>query len=500
MRKRLFIPISKNKVISGLGLGMLLLVLGWCGVPDSHSQIKQRQTIEQALEKFKKDPSMQHATWGFYAYNLNTGQVVAEHNIEASLIPASAQKLITTGFALSRLGADYQYETKLAYRGNITSGVLEGDLVVIGSGDPTLGTDRVNGGLSIDAFLKKWANAVKNKGIRTVQGNLVVDVSVMSKDNIPPNWLWSDIGNYYGSGYYGINIRENHYGLIFKSGYKEGDSTVLRYTFPKMPDLVIENAVKTGKVGSTDDAYIYGSPESSFRRVIGTIPPGQEYFEVRGALPNPPYQMGRFLKETLEGFGIKVQGKIMVTHQMQKYSEVLDVHKSPQLLSIAYTTLHLSHNLMAEALLHTAGKPKNQPMNLYAALDSLKAFVQQAKVPIEGSFFSDGSGLSRTNLITCKQFVELLKYFHQSPIGKDLEKCLPVIGESPGFVILSQNIQNKGKIKVKSGYMSRIRSFAGYVYNAKNEKIAFAFIVNYYTCPNIESLYKMAPVLDALAN
>jgi D-alanyl-D-alanine carboxypeptidase/D-alanyl-D-alanine-endopeptidase (penicillin-binding protein 4) len=478
---------------------LCIVFIVWYYFP-TNSQKKSKVSILTAIENLKNDHSMQNASWGFYAYNISQQKVVASFQENLSLIPASSLKILACGYALMKLGPEFKFQTTLGYQGSLENGILQGNLVVIGSGDPTLGTDRVNGGLSIDAFLTQWANAVKNKGIKKIQGNLVIDVSCVTPDAIPPNWLWSDIGNYYGSGFYGVNIRENHYGIIFRSGSKSGDSTQILYTFPKFPDLVIENSVLTGHVGSTDDAYIYGSPESNFRRVIGTIPPNQQFFEVKGALPNPPYQMGRFLLEKLNSFGITLSGKILVTYQPQKLTQTLDVHYSPKLLNIVYTTLHLSHNLMAEALLQASFRKKNQPMSLISALEGLKNALDSAKIDTKGLFISDGSGLSRTNIITPKQMVEILKFFDQSVIREHFEKCLPVIGESNSFVILNQLIENKGKIKMKSGYMSRIRSFAGYAYNSQNEKIAFAFIVNYYNCSNIESLYKMAPVIDALAN
>ncbi len=480
---------------------IFLLFFVWYYYPgELQLQKKEKIDLKTALENFKKEPSMQNATWGFYAYNLTKNKVDASYQENLSLIPASSFKILACGNALLKLGADFRYKTILGYNGNIEKGILKGNLVIVGSGDPTLGTDRVNGGLSIDAFLNKWATAIKNKGITKIDVDLVVDVSCASPDAIPANWLWSDIGNYYGSGFYGVNIRENHYGLIFKSGSKEGEPTTLRYTFPNMPDLIIDNAVKTGKVGSTDDAYIYGSPESNYRRVVGTIPPNQEYFEVKGALPNPPYQAGRFLLEKLKSYGITLNGQIKVTHQKQYVSQILDTHYSPKLLSIVYTALGLSHNLITEALFQIANKKPTEPMNLLTAIEGIKSTLDSAQIDTKGLFISDGSGLSRTNLITAKQMVQILTFFDKSNIGKDFERCLPVVGESNNFVILNQLIENKGKIKMKSGYMARIRSFAGYAYNQNNEKIAFAFLVNYYTCSNIESLYKMAPVIDALAN
>ncbi len=481
-------------------LGVLLLIVWYYYPIEVQSQKKQKLDLSTALENFRKDPSMQNASWGFYAYNITQQKVEASYQENISLVPASSFKILTCGSALLKLGKDYQYKTILGYQGNIEKGVLKGNLVIIGSGDPTLGTDRVNGGLSIDAFLNKWATAVQKRNIIQIEGDLVVDVSCTTPDAIAPNWFWSDIGNYYGSGFYGLNIRENHYGIIFKSGLKEGDATTIRYIFPAFPDLVIDNAVKTGKVGSTDDAYIYGSPESNYRRVVGTIPPNQEYFEVKGALPNPPYQAGRFLLEKLNSYGIKLTGRIIVTYQKQSITEVLDIHYSPKLLSIVYTALSLSHNLMTEALFQTAFKKPNEPMSLFSAIEGMKKNLDSANIDTKGLFISDGSGLSRTNLITAKQMVEILKFFDRSKINQDFEKCLPVVGESNNFIILKQLIENKGKIKMKSGYMSRIRSFAGYAYNARNEKIAFAFIVNYYTCDNLQSLYKMAPLIDAIAN
>ena len=171
-----------------------------------------RKKIQAAAEQFEKDSQMRHAIYSLYVIDGKTSQIVFDKNSGIGLAPASCQKLFTSGAAFELLGKDYQYRTRLAYEGKIANGSLDGNLYVIGSGDPTLGSWRWKETRDT-VILKKWYAAVRKLGIQNITGVVSTNESKFSHQGIPGGWIWEDIGNYYGAGAYALNWKENQFDL-----------------------------------------------------------------------------------------------------------------------------------------------------------------------------------------------------------------------------------------------------------------------------------------------
>src|SRR6218665_20103 len=188
----------------------------------SHAQPVQ-QRLQEAVTQLEKDQQMQHALFSLYVVNSKTGATVFQKNEQVGLAPASTQKVVTAATAFELLGSNFQYQSQWGYNGKIENGILTGDLVFKGSGDPTLGSWRWNQ-TSESSFAEQILASLKEKNITAIRGNIFIDNSNWETQATPGGWIWEDIGNYYGAGAWGVNWHENQYDLWMRPGKKVGDS------------------------------------------------------------------------------------------------------------------------------------------------------------------------------------------------------------------------------------------------------------------------------------
>ncbi len=418
------------------------------------------------------DTSWDHATVSAYAVNTKTGDLVLSENGDKSLVPASCVKAITTATALQILGPETRFQTDLEYDGVIDkSGTLQGNLYIHGGGDPCLGSDRVEGSLAWDKQIDVWVEAVQKLGIKKIEGQVIADASRWEKALAPPSWIWEDLGNYYGAGACALSFHENLYTLTFKPG-KEGEkATVLRLD-PQIAGLLLENEVTTGPAGSGDQACIYGSEYSNIQHVRGTIPAGVEEFSIKGSIPDPANFCSRLFARALEGKGIVIE------HQKVDSANRIVFHTtvSPKVKDIVYWTNQKSINLYAEHLLKKMGEIVFNEGSTKAGIKAVTDYWLSKNIDLAGFNMADGSGLSRKNLVTAKQFVSILSQVKKSDVFPVLLRSLP---------------EEAAHVKAKSGYMSLVRGYVGYA-----DDVVFAIFVN--QCLDPKASKKMQSLLSGL--
>ena len=166
---------------------------------------------------------LKHAQWSLYAEDTQSGQALLDYNSDKSMTPASGLKLFTSATALEILGPDFQFETELYYSGAIDKqGILNSDIYIRGGGDATLGSDLVESSLDLDDLMQQWTEKVKKAGIIKITGSVLADATLFDDKSVPGNWLWIDLGNYYGAGVSALSIHDNLYHLFFKPGQRRG--------------------------------------------------------------------------------------------------------------------------------------------------------------------------------------------------------------------------------------------------------------------------------------
>lgn len=403
---------------------------------------------------------------------------VESYQSHKSFAPASVMKLITTATALEKLGAEYRYMTRLEYSGEIVDGVLRGNVMIKGDGDPTLGSKHFYE--HPEEFLDVWVRELQVLGIERIEGTVVADASVFDKQVIPDKWIWEDIGNYYGAGCYGLSCFDNKYDLYFGKAEIDGIAPV-DSVVPDCERLMFECHV-TGADNNRDNAYIYGSPWGFKRQIYGTIPAGRESFKIKGAMPNPPLMLAQLLKQKMEDNGIVVEKEASVCwEEMSEPCTGISIWFSPRLADIVKVTNKESNNLFAEHLLKSiAVGEKSATLNV--AIDSLMAFWKQKGLNTDGVKIYDGSGLSRATLLTPEFIVALINYMSRSSNSDDYLASLAVSGVDGTFRWFLDGTPLEGKVYGKSGSMSGVRCYAGIVEKSSEEKYIFCIMVNNFTC------------------
>jgi D-alanyl-D-alanine carboxypeptidase/D-alanyl-D-alanine-endopeptidase (penicillin-binding protein 4) len=270
-----------------------------------------------------------------------------------------------------------------------------------------------------------------------------------------PSWTWEDLGNYYGAGASALSFHENFYSLFFRPGSKIGENLSIIRTDPPLPSHVFQNEVKTGPEGSGDRACIYGSEFSNLQFVRGTIPLGVPEFSIKGAIPDPGALCAELLVQELQRRNIDVEQQ-----EIAPLSKRVSFHMtiSPTIAEIVHWTNQKSINHYAEHLLKRMGEVVCGDGSTESGIKAVIHFWKSQKISLSGFNMADGSGLSRKNLVTTKQLVEILLKMKKSDFFPVFLESLP---------------QREGLMRAKDGYMSLIHGFAGYTGN-----IAFAILVN----------------------
>jgi len=428
---------------------------------------------------------LEHATVGLLALDLKTGDTLLEFNSEKSLVAASTQKLLTSAAALEILGADFTFKTTLEYDGIITKdGVLNGNIVIRGGGDPCLGSPL------FEEFYKElfeqWIRSIKAAGITKIDGKIIGDGSIFGLPEIPATWVWEDIGNYYGSMVSGLNIFDNTYFIDFKTLDKAGTPAEIFKISPSMPWLNFENQVAASDE-NRDNAYIFFTGNTNQRIIKGTIPKNKDRFTIKGAIPDPAYLAAFELTNALKNAGIVVsQEPFSIFEKTASVNrQILSEISSPSLSDIIYFLNLKSINLYAETLLKQIGLVVSGDPSTESGCKVLEDFWKSRGMDTGGMFLKDGSGLSSYNALTAQQLVFVLQFMKTNNTNRAVfENSLPVSGKSGSLENIGKNTPAENNLRAKSGYMERCMSYAGYVTTFSGNDVAFAVIVNNFSCTN----------------
>ena len=447
---------------------------------------KPTNKIQILADEIANYHGLRHAAFSFYVTNIDDNSVVADINSQMSIPAASTMKLVTTATAIKILGSKYRFTTKLSYSGYIdsTTHTLHGDLYIIGGGDPTLGSKYYNKKGKERTFLAKWADTLYHSGIHSIEGRVIADASIYKYQGVPSGWVWGDLGNYYGAGPSGLTIFDNILKLHFKTGQNIGDSTQLICTHPYIPNLTIHNQVTSAK-SKRDNAYVYSSPYSNFMFVKGSLHQKEDDFMVKGTIPDPEFVFAYELDYALEKAGIKVKyypstNRLLLNDSTYTKPEqkTIYTHKSPSLTSIINWTNQRSVNLFAEHLLCQISVKRNGYGSTYNGTLITQAYWRN-KIDASGLFMTDGSGLSRSNAVNAKFFIELLNYMKSS---KTLKNSLAIAGKKGTMASIGRNTSASGRVIGKSGTMTRMKAYTGYVTTKTGKHLAYAMIINNYNC------------------
>ena len=439
----------------------------------------QKGVKEEILSSLRQKPLSSSFT-GLSVFE--DGQEIFGYNSDKSFKPASVLKLFYTLSSIDTKGDDYQFATKFYYTGDILyDGTLEGDLVIVPSGDPSFGSKRFYKE-GYKTILKAIGTAFGKKKINCIDGDIVL---VLSYSSFPVNgsWTFEDIGNYYAGGTFPLNINDNEYTLTFETGDNPGDDTKITGIEPQIYGLNIQNFVKTGKKGSGDNAYIYNEPFDYNIIVKGTLPPGKKSFSIRGAIPNPPETFMYMLGDYFEKENIYFQ-HLRINKDVPSGKTFLFAIKSPSLIDIVKMCNNYSINMYSEALAVLNCSKSIHP-NDYLSEKEIETFFHKYLKDKSEIQIVDGCGLSPDNLITPKTMNGFL-YLMSQKLG--LEKVLDILPKA-GVEGYAKNLFAPSEdIWLKSGSISGVLNYSGIVKTNAGKYLFFTVFTNNIKSKNTKAV------------
>ena len=511
LRRRIFIFVFRFSEKLGLHLTMkirfaIFLLLVLCAT------VSMAQT-KSVIDAFVQASFMKNGQFGIVVDNITENKSFCSYNADKLFTPASVMKTVTTATALQLLGDDFQFETVLEYDGQVTDGVLSGNLYIRGGGDPTLGSSYLPGDGDArtyrrEQFIEDWINVLKSNGITAIKGNIVSDERIFDDGNISLKWLGEDLGTYYGAGSFGINVFDNVTKLVLSTEHNP-DVPEITDCYPYQPSLKFRNFIRVVPQAS-DSLYIVGLPFSSERYLFGKVPPGKKSISLEGDIPDPALFLAEYFTRKLEGAGIIVTGKAASYRLLKEEGKQLPagkriplaVSRSPKLKEIVRITNYVSHNLYADALLKTIGLKyegvdKKELSSFDRGIRVLLDYWKQQGLDNDALVLYDGSGLSVSDKLTPRFIADVLAFMAtRSPHADVFYKSLPMAGMEGSVRYFLKETSLQGS-RMKSGSMSYVRSYAGYV-EWRGMKYAVVVAANNYKCSGTEIRRQIGKLLVRL--
>lgn len=425
--------------------------------------------------RMENQSSLSTAQIGYLVTDLSTGKTVQSYQAQKVLAPASVMKLFSTALALDQLGGKHQQKSKVYLQGKMQNGILNGNIIIDPNFNPSLGSARL--GQNIETVSAEIKELLATRNIQKINGSVLVYENITPYKQIARTWIWEDMGNYFGSPASRCLWDENLIRVYFDS-YAANAGSKLVKTEPSLPWLKWENQVQSSSINK-DLAYAFSKPGDSCILMTGSIPENKTSYVVKVALPNPALSFAFLLKNCLVKNGISINdygqiNPIPQTPLAEVEAELLGELRGVELAEIIRQTNTHSINVWAETLLNMC---YYQTVRIESKTDWFKKELA-ARFNVKGMEVFDGSGLSRFNAVSPNHLVNLLTWMNKHPEKENFFSSLAIAGETGTFKSLLKNSPAKGKVVGKSGYMSGVRCYAGYIFAQSGKKLAFAIQVN----------------------
>ncbi len=407
----------------------------------------------ERITKSASDPVLKSANWGFVVYDPQKNKIVVNYNENSPLVPASTTKILTTETALQELGAGYKWVTQMDYSGEIAAdGTLNGELYIIGSGDPSLGTGKA-GASGYAALAGQFANAVATAGIKKINGKIVVQTAVF-KDypiaELPKETVWMEYKNYF-----------------LPSGNTSN-------TIPSKEKLL----TKFLKFSPGVKRYYYVSPHTDKMVYTEEFPGGN----LTATMPGAPEYLAKLVRTELSKKGIAVPNSVetRLVENTGIARTSLFKYSSPSLHEImTYTNLR-SDNAFAEAILKVNGYFIKGSYNLEKGRLAVMEHLKNNGFDTTSLVYVDGSGLSRSHKITPLSQAKYLGKLMKEKYYKDFFETLPTAGESGTLKNMFKSSPAKGRIFAKTGTLNGVKTLAGYIKTYSGKMYTFSVLFNNY--------------------
>ena len=434
--------------------------------------------------------------WGILIADGQTGDTLFEKNADSYFLPASNMKLFTTALALSKLGPDYRFHTTIETRGSISpDGKLAGDVILVGRGDPNLsnrkfpfeGKEEFDG--QAERVIAELADALAARGVKEISGDVVGDDSYFPRERYPNGWEIDDMVWEYGAAISAIVVDDNTVTVTLTPGEKAGDP-VAAIVDPLTPDFSLENEVTTSAAQVKSDLTLTREPGANLVDVRGTLPARSAPRKLVLAIEEPAQHAAALLAGLLEARGVRIDGIARAVHVPDTDSTprtVLAEHVSVPLGESVKLINKISQNLHAEMLLRTTARENGLWSTPEDLIKVPQDFYAQVGIGPDDVVQTDGSGLSRHDLITPRAAVMLLKYAEGQSWFAPYFDSLPIAGVDGSLQDRMKGTIGEGRIHAKTGSVQHVRTLSGYADTPSGRRLIFSFLSNNQNGKNHET-------------
>lgn len=427
-----------------------------------------KEKIDANIAYMISDPVLKSARWSFALYDPKSKKLISSYNESTPLVPASTTKLLTTETALNLLGENYRWLTQLEYSGTVDeTGTLNGNLYVVGSGDPSLGSGKA-GASSYGTIIANFISALHEKGINKVSGDIVMQNAVFKEnrmESLPENIVWMEHSNYYLPVGNTANMDPRKEKLVIKQSSPQNESKKYFYI-----------STYTGKIVFAED-FTSNS--------------------LMTKLPDVPAYLSNNLRTSMIKSGISVTGKVIskIVDPQPEARKILEVYKSPTLREIVEYTNKKSDNALAESTLRMVGFQKKGDQTLETGRSVVLKHLEESGFDTKGLSYMDGSGLSKNNTVTAISQVKYLSSLMDKKYFKSFYESLPIGGQD-GTLKKMFFGNGYGRVFAKTGTLNKVKTLAGFVKTNSGKTLVFSLLINNYTGSVDQVKSRMESILD----
>lgn len=425
-------------------------------------------------EYLKSSPDLRGAYVGVLAVTAD-GDTLACRNADALFVPASNMKLVTVAAALKFPGAEYRYETKLAASGKVKDGILYGDVYIVGGGDPTTAYPD-----SPVSLFSSWTKILEDSGIRRIEGKIIGDGSSFSGMKECPDWLFADIGTYYGTGVTGLQFAGNTLNFNVVPGPRAGSPLEMTQVPPFTPWLDFVYDCTTGERGTGDLLYLYTTDFSRKAILRGTFAAGKNPKTVRCSNKYPELTCAKEFYDFLSKSGLHAEGYDQ--GKAPSDASILGTTFSPPLKDIIVPLMRESDNFLAETIFRTIGKERFGD-DRYASSAKAETMVLDSVgiTGLDDIVICDGSGLSPGNLVSPAFFCRLLRTMLDSDPDGTFLNSLPIAGVNGTVASFLPGLPDEVRrcVHLKSGSHTGVKTYSGYYLPKSGPAVIFSIMINH---------------------
>lgn len=475
-------------LISSYKLLVFSLIIYGCATPakivNTPENKSDLEVLRDNITYLISDPNLFNAQIGVYIESIKSGQTIFSHNEHKLFISASNMKIFTTATALLKFGPRFRYRTSIYHSEQIVNGTIKGDLIIKGSGDPSI-APRFSDGDS-RYFFRAWADSLLVQGVKRIDGDIIGDASYFQTEPLGYGWQWDDEPFWYSAQINALTFNDNCIDVAVVANEKIGEHPNV-YLSPPTSYFSVDNKAVIVKPDSIRSLFVTRPRLENKILVRNQIPINKPRYEKSISVENPAKFFVHVLSEVLKEKGISIGGRVRVVNRTDQinYDEfsLLFTHQSPPLSDIIFVVNKKSQNLYAEQLLTTIAAEYGRNATASEGVKVVISTLARMGISENEFLMHDGSGLSRVNLISPNSVGLLLRYMEKHDYFEYFWESLPIGGVDGTLRGRMRASPAAGKVRAKTGYVGHVRNLSGYVESAGGELFLFSILVNNYLHP-----------------